>query len=206
VLNTTYPEICPKSNTAYCDGVTPTYAQCHNKLWRCEYASSPALPRTVALKLEQKQLRSSHNNLLRLFRQLHSGCALEVANLVENIRSGEETFGLTEGMDQKMARLATSSTSSPTWPKTVEASSGCSNRKTTDVHSERTISWDCRCEQRRQSPDSLSHVGVSHKAFFWPREQILIRVSGAEAPSEVDLQCIFGLRSLQLSSRERRTQ
>jgi hypothetical protein len=54
------------------------------------------MSRLVALKTEHKQLKSSHENLMQLYRQLKQGSASEVSTIIELIKSSDEIPDMSE--------------------------------------------------------------------------------------------------------------
>jgi hypothetical protein len=60
------------------------------------YSSKPGMSRLLALKSEHKQLESSHDNLMQLYRRLKQGSASEVSATVEQIKSNHEILDISE--------------------------------------------------------------------------------------------------------------
>jgi hypothetical protein len=58
------------------------------------YNSHPGMSRLVALKSEHKRLKSSHDNLMRLYRRLKQGSALEVSAIVGKIKTSDEILDM----------------------------------------------------------------------------------------------------------------
>jgi hypothetical protein len=54
------------------------------------------MSRLVALKAEHKQLKSSHDNLMQLYRRLKQGSASEVSAIIELIKSSDEVLDMSE--------------------------------------------------------------------------------------------------------------
>lgn len=54
------------------------------------------MSRLVALKTEHKQLKSSHDNLMQLYRRLKQGNASEVSAIIELIKSSDEILDMSE--------------------------------------------------------------------------------------------------------------
>jgi hypothetical protein len=54
------------------------------------------MSRLVALKSEYKQLKSSHDNLMQLYRRLKKGSASEVSAIIELIKSSDEILDMSE--------------------------------------------------------------------------------------------------------------
>jgi hypothetical protein len=52
------------------------------------------MSRLVALKSEHTQLKSSYDNLMRLYRRLKQGSALEVSSIIEEIKSSDEILDM----------------------------------------------------------------------------------------------------------------
>jgi hypothetical protein len=78
--------------------MTPVCGPCQAKHTRCAYSSDPSVSRFTALKLEYEQLESSYGNLSTVYERLKHGSALEVSELLEQIRSENEIPGLLEDM------------------------------------------------------------------------------------------------------------
>jgi hypothetical protein len=58
------------------------------------YSSDPGMSRLVALKSEHKQLKSSHDNLMQLYRRLKQGSASEVSAIIEQRKFSDEILNL----------------------------------------------------------------------------------------------------------------
>lgn len=54
------------------------------------------MSRLVALKAEHKQLKSSHDNMMHLYRRLKQGSASEVSAIIELIKSSDEILDMSE--------------------------------------------------------------------------------------------------------------
>jgi hypothetical protein len=76
--------------------MTPVCGPCQAKHTQCAYSSDPSVSRFTALKLEYGQLKSSYGNLSTVYERLKHGSALEVFELLEQIRSENEIPGLLE--------------------------------------------------------------------------------------------------------------
>jgi hypothetical protein len=69
---------------------------CRNRSVQCVYSSDPGMSRLVALKSEHKQLKSSHDNLMQLYRRLKQGSASEVSAIIEQIKLSDEILDMSE--------------------------------------------------------------------------------------------------------------
>jgi hypothetical protein len=54
------------------------------------------MSRLIALKSEHKQLKSSHDNLMQLYRRLKQGSASEVSAIIEQIKLSDEILDMSE--------------------------------------------------------------------------------------------------------------
>jgi hypothetical protein len=78
---------------------------------QCVYNSNPGMSRLVALKSEHKRLKSSHDNLMQLYRRLKQGSASEVSALIKQIKLSDEILDISEhegrlGQSQGCVQLA----------------------------------------------------------------------------------------------------
>jgi hypothetical protein len=89
-------DVIKNTHTLQCDGATPVCSSCRNRVAQCVYSSSPGMSRLVALKSEHKQLESSHDNLMRLYRRLKQGSASEVSAIIKRIKSSDEILDISE--------------------------------------------------------------------------------------------------------------
>jgi hypothetical protein len=69
---------------------------CRNRSVQCVYSSNPGMSRLVALKSEHKQLKSSHDNLMQLYRRLKQGSASEVSAIIKQIKLSDEILDISE--------------------------------------------------------------------------------------------------------------
>jgi hemerythrin-like domain-containing protein len=60
------------------------------------YSSDPGMSRLVTLKSEHKQLKSSYNNLIQLYRRLKQGGASEVSAIIEQIKFSDKILNMSE--------------------------------------------------------------------------------------------------------------
>jgi hypothetical protein len=82
------------SHALQCDGATPLCSPCRNRSVQCVYSSNPGISRLVALKSEHKQLTSSHDNLMQLYRRLKQGSASEVSAIIKQIKLSDEILDI----------------------------------------------------------------------------------------------------------------
>jgi hypothetical protein len=58
------------------------------------------MSRLVTLKSEHRQLKSSHDNLMQLYRRLKQGSASEVSAIIERIKSSDEVLEMSKHEDR----------------------------------------------------------------------------------------------------------
>ena len=89
---------------------------------QCCYTSEPGVPRFAALKLEYDEMKSSYNNLSRLYERLKRGSTSEVSALIERIRLEDEVPDMPE--DDGMVGRPVEDTQSPVYDPRLAGENG----------------------------------------------------------------------------------